>query len=134
MKKAVIRLSALIMLLFFSACGNVKNLDTLEPVALEKDQMYCRYKLTEVACEKPTQFKVGDIICIECCVERVPPWPKPTKKGVNHYCPEEITFKVADGNGCTIKAKRLGDLLNPECKECDPKETKAVFKCPIQKN
>ena len=132
MKKIVIRLSPLIiMLLAFSACDiteSLADLGTLEPAIFKSKQPYCRYKLTKVNCDKPTQFKVGDIICIECCVERKPPWPK--EVSVNNNCPKKITFKVADGNGCTIKAERLDQA----CTNCDPRETKAVFKCPIQKN
>ena len=129
MKKIVIRLSVfIILILAFSACKDItdstEDLGTLEPAVFVSSQAYCRYELTEVSCEQPTQFIVGDIICIECCIGNEPPWPK--KVSVNNNCPKTITFGVADGNGCSINAKRLGQT----CTSCDPKETKSVLKCP----
>ena len=128
-KKIVIRLSVfIILILAFSTCkditDSIEDLGTLEPAVFVSSQAYCRHELTEVSGEQPAQFIVGDIICIECCAGNEPPWPK--KVSVNNNCQKTITFGVADGKGCSINAKRLGQT----CTSCDPGEANSVLKCP----
>jgi hypothetical protein len=94
----------------------------LEPAQATPGMTYCQYEITEVHCETGAAYAIGDVVCLECCTGRTPPWPP--RVGPNNNCWNKIDFSVK-GNDCEYTAKRL----NQTCTTC-PANAKDMFKCP----
>lgn len=87
------------------------------------DAAYCSYRIVAVVKNpKEAAYRVGDLICIRCCLQRNPPWP-PLDQGQNN-CTQRIRFTSSDG-----RVVYDADNVSVVCTAC-PDGAAGHYACP----